>query len=190
MLRTCDPAILKHEVEIVIAGIIQQWGGKVESRWRPGTEALFAGSSGGPPSDGSLPTNNGGSSDSSREPPAATVLVVEDQEQVLRVTERALTRSGFTVLATGSSEEALKLLDAGEKVDVLLSDVVMPKVSGLELARRARELRPSLKIVFMSGYSGGPLIEQVRALRGVTTLEKPFRPSDLVACVRQVLESE
>lgn len=128
--------------------------------------------------------------DPSQEPRSPTVLVVEDQEQVLRVTERALTRSGFKVLATDSSEEALTLLDAGEAVDVLLSDVVMPKVSGLELARRARELRPDLKIVFMSGYSGGPLIDQLRELGGVTTLEKPFRPSDLVARVRQVLEAE
>lgn len=174
----------------MIAGIVQQWSGQVEAPWRLGTEALFAGSPAGPPSEGPRPAGAGDGSDPSQQPRAATVLVVEDQEQVLRVTERALTRSGFTVLATGSSEEALSLLDAGEKVDVLLSDVVMPKVSGLELARRARELRPDLKIVFMSGYSGGPLIDQLRELGGVTTLEKPFRPSDLVARVRQVLDSD
>lgn len=177
------------------AEIIRERSTSVEPPWRPDVQAGLAGSLMGPSGDGAPPSGSpaagdGDASEASRQPSAATVLVVEDQEQVLRVTERALSRSGFTVLATGSSEEALKLLDAGEKVDVLLSDVVMPKVSGLELARRARELRPSLKIVFMSGYSGGPLIEQVRALRGVTTLEKPFRPSDLVACVRQVLESE
>jgi len=136
----------------------------------------------------SVSSQDGDASDSSKPARGATVLVVEDQEQVLRVTERALTRSGFTVLATSSSEEALTLLATRDDVEVLLSDVVMPKIGGLELARRAREQRPDLKIVFMSGYAGGLLIEQLRELGGVTTLEKPFRPSDLVARVRQVLE--
>jgi len=136
----------------------------------------------------SVSSQDGDASDSSKPARGATVLVVEDQEQVLRVTERALTRSGFTVLATSSSEEALTLLATREDVEILLSDVVMPKIGGLELARRARERRPNLKIVFMSGYAGGLLIEQLRELGGVTTLEKPFRPSDLVARVRQVLD--
>jgi len=138
--------------------------------------------------ENSVSSQDGDASDSSKPARGATVLVVEDQEQVLRVTERALTRSGFTVLATSSSEEALTLLATRDDVEVLLSDVVMPKIGGLELARRAREQRPDLKIVFMSGYAGGLLIEQLRELGGVTTLEKPFRPSDLVARVRQVLE--
>lgn len=176
------------------AGIDQGWRAQIECPRGQGSrtlgfEGLFAGSLAGPPSGGPTPSGDREPSDAAPPQRSATVLVVEDQEQVLRVTERALTRSGFTVLATGSSEEALTLLDAGETVDVLLSDVVMPKVSGLELAKRARELRPNLKIVFMSGYSGGPLIEQLRELGGVTTLEKPFRPSDLVARVRQVLDS-
>jgi len=174
----------------VSAGIDQRWSAQVERPRGHGPEGLFAASLAGPPNSGAPASGEANSSDSSPPQRNATVLVVEDQEQVLRVTERALTRSGFTVLATGSSEEALTLLDAGETVDVLLSDVVMPKVSGLELAKRARELRPNLKIVFMSGYSGGPLIDQLRELGGVTTLEKPFRPSDLVARVRQVLDSE
>lgn len=170
--------------------MVQQCNGWGEPPWRLGSDEMFAGSQGGPPSSGAGAEGNGGPPDPAEGQRGATVLVVEDQEQVLRVTERALARSGFTVLATGSPEEALTLLNAGESVDVLLSDVVMPKVSGLELARRARQLRPNLKIVFMSGYSGGPLIEQLRELGGVTTLEKPFRPSDLVARVRQVLDSE
>lgn len=118
---------------------------------------------------------------------AATVLIVEDQEPVLRVAERSLTRAGFQVIATSSPETALELLQQRPDVDVLLSDVVMPKLGGLELAQRVREHRPDLKIVFMSGYAAGPVIEQLLELGGVTTLEKPFRPAELVARVQQVL---
>src|SRR5690606_26443753 len=106
--------------------IIRERSTSVEPPWRPDVQAGLAGPLMGPSGDGAPPSGSpaagdGDASEASRQPYAATVLVVEDQEQVLRVTERALTRSGFTVLATGSSEEALKLLDAGEKVDVLLS---------------------------------------------------------------------
>lgn len=121
---------------------------------------------------------------------SATVLIVEDQEPVLRVAERSLARAGFQVIATSSPEEALELLQQRPDIDVLLSDVVMPKLGGLELAQRVREHRRDLKIVFMSGYAAGPLIDQLLALGGVTTLEKPFRPAQLVARVQQVLAGE
>ena len=162
-------------------GIVQQCIGRVRSPQNPGFEYLFAGSLEGPPSGGATPAPDGDTSNPSQQARAATVLVVEDQEQVLRVTERALTRSGFTVLATGSSEEALALLDAGESVDVLLSDVVMPKVSGLELARRARERRPDLKIVFMSGYSDDDLRRY--DLDSARIVQKPFTAVELLAAV-------
>ena len=118
---------------------------------------------------------------------AAVVLVVEDQASVLRVVERALMRSGFTVIAAESPEHGIQLLsDESRRIDLLLTDVVMPAMSGPELARVAQEHRPGLRVLFMSGYSGDSLDDQA-GLENVGFVEKPFRPAELVAKVRELI---
>jgi CheY-like chemotaxis protein len=125
------------------------------------------------------------------QPPRATILVVEDQAPVLKVVERSLERSGFTVITAATPEDGLAALKAhGKKVDLLLTDVVMPQMSGPELAVRAREFAPDLKLLFMSGYSGETVSEESRGLGKVSVVEKPFRPAELVQKVLEAIGRE
>jgi two-component system, cell cycle sensor histidine kinase and response regulator CckA len=115
----------------------------------------------------------------------ATVLVVEDEPQVRLLAVRVLRRAGYLVLEAANGDEALQLLrdDAvRERVDLLLSDLVMPLMGGRELAALVRRARPTLPVLFMSGYSDA---EQLPA--GTETLQKPFTPSLLAAKVRNAL---
>jgi PAS domain S-box-containing protein len=118
------------------------------------------------------------------EPPvSATILLVEDEEVVRNLTAAALSRSGYNVLEAASGEDALALVNGdGAKLDVLLTDVVMPGMRGPALARRLREERPELRVVFMSGYSD---VEVDLAETGALWLQKPFRTSELREAIAQ-----
>jgi two-component system cell cycle sensor histidine kinase/response regulator CckA len=113
---------------------------------------------------------------------AATVLLVEDEEGPRRLLQRILNEAGYRVVASGQPCEALELVEAGAAIDLLLTDVVMPEMSGPQLASRVRARRPSLPVVFMTGYSDAPL-----ELNGETLLEKPFTPADLALEIRRAL---
>lgn len=116
-----------------------------------------------------------------------TVLVTEDEDAVRVIAVRILTRGGYRVLAASGGEEALAYLaDVAQPVDLLLTDVVMPGLSGPELSDRAAALRPGLPVLYMSGYSHDLMPE--RTLRaGVRLVEKPFTADLLLTRVREVL---
>jgi len=114
--------------------------------------------------------------------PPATVLVVEDRADLRDLIREALTAYGFDALAAATPEEALvTLADAKVKVDVLLTDVVMPRIGGLDLARRAREHRPALRVLFMSGYAPDGIQRELFATERAAFLQKPFSPDELAA---------
>jgi two-component system cell cycle sensor histidine kinase/response regulator CckA len=117
-----------------------------------------------------------------RAPLSGTVLVVEDDRAVRLVVERALKRHGLDVLTASDGGIALDVLDS-ESVDVLVSDVVMPGIDGVELLETIRDRRPTLPVVLMSGYAEPP---QRRALDGAAAifLAKPFTADDLVDAVQ------
>ena len=117
-----------------------------------------------------------------------TVLLVEDDPAVRAVARRALTGAGFRVLEAGLPEEALQLAEGGE-VALLLTDVVMPQMTGPELAQRLLATRPGLRVLFMSGYTGGALAHQGLVDAEATYLQKPFTPAILVSTVRAALDS-
>jgi two-component system, cell cycle sensor histidine kinase and response regulator CckA len=118
---------------------------------------------------------------------SGTVLLVEDQSAVRAVTRKILERTGYTVLAAASGAEALRLFEArGGEVNVLLTDMVMPEMSGRELASRLRERRPSLRIVFMSGYTEDALLRSGGG-EGGFFLQKPFTSADLTGRLREAL---
>jgi two-component system cell cycle sensor histidine kinase/response regulator CckA len=120
----------------------------------------------------------------------ATILVVEDQLPVLEVVRRTLTRVGFEVTACRRPQEALEVLEQrGTRFDLLLSDVVMPEMSGPQLASIVRERTPGTLVLFMSGYSGEHLMRELNALDDVGFLKKPFRPHDLVDKINAILEA-
>jgi CheY-like chemotaxis protein len=119
----------------------------------------------------------------------AKVLVVEDSAEVRRVAVNYLLAFGYRVIEAGSGPEALEQLAADATISLLFTDVIMPGgMSGPELAQRALELRPDLKVLFTSGYAetaieGGPSVGLVGNL-----LSKPYRKEDLARKLREVLE--
>jgi len=115
-----------------------------------------------------------------------TVLLVEDEDMVRAVAERALTRHGYQVLTAEHGEEALEILDQGRKIDLLISDVVMPTMDGPTLVRRARERFPDLPILFMSGYAEEQLRKSID-IRNVGFLPKPFSVQQLAEAARERL---
>jgi two-component system, cell cycle response regulator CpdR len=111
-----------------------------------------------------------------------TILFVEDDEGVRESTAAILASSGFRLLVAQSGEEALQLLDQGH-VDVLFTDVVMPGLNGIELAKRAKRLRPDLKIMFMTAYySRAAEAKEVGKL-----LFKPVRDAEILAGLAELL---
>lgn len=122
------------------------------------------------------------------EPSGETVLIVEDDPSMRRMAERILRRAGYEVLASAGGRDALHKLETTEGIDLLLTDVVMPEMSGTELAGRAGALYPDLRILLMSGYVDRPGVGPVES--GAQLLEKPFRAEDLLEKVRGVLRSK
>jgi PAS domain S-box-containing protein len=116
------------------------------------------------------------------------VLLVEDEPKVLQFALSQLENLGYDVTAVTNGPEALDLLGQGGTYDLLFSDVVLPKgMSGVELARRARELRPDLKILLTSGYSEEAFQHHGRPEQGTILLKKPYRRKELAEVIRKVL---
>jgi signal transduction histidine kinase/ActR/RegA family two-component response regulator len=119
-----------------------------------------------------------------------TILLVEDNEQVGDLAERVLVSADYKVLRADSAERAVALLEVGpHRIDILLTDVVMPGMNGRELADALAERFPTLHVLFMSGYSENAVLHRGVPEAGVVLLEKPFAPHALLARVREVLDS-
>jgi len=119
-----------------------------------------------------------------------TVLVVEDEESVRTVAARILESSGYTVLTASDAEEAAALFERrGEEIALLLTDVIMPGMSGRQLSERLAAQRPSLKVLFMSGYTDNVIMHHGVLDPGTPFIQKPFVPDALARKVREVLDS-
>ena len=129
----------------------------------------------------------------SAEPPAGhgeSVLLVEDEDAVREVVLRILTRAGYRVREVGSPIEALRIFATGaEHFDVLLTDIVMPGMSGTQLASRLREDRPELPVLFMSGYTTGPAPGGHELPSDGSLLHKPFDRPQLLEALARVLRA-
>jgi two-component system, cell cycle sensor histidine kinase and response regulator CckA len=118
-----------------------------------------------------------------------TILVVEDEDAVRTLAAGMLERSGYTVLATHSAGEALRLAgDPETTIDLLLTDLVMPEMSGRELAARIVEQLPEVRVLFMSGYADEAVTRHGALDAGTAYLEKPFSARDLARMVRKTLD--
>jgi PAS domain S-box-containing protein len=116
------------------------------------------------------------------------VLVVEDQPDVMRMAVRSLREAGYTVLEASGGREALEILiDAGERLRLVVTDVVMPVMSGRDFASRIAKIRPGLPVVFMSGYTDEDVIRRGLMERGQRFIQKPFSPDALARQVHQAL---
>jgi nitrogen-specific signal transduction histidine kinase len=118
------------------------------------------------------------------------VLLVEDDPQVLQFVSSQLVSLGYEVTAVSAGPDALELLRDGAPIDLLFTDVVLPKgMSGVELARRAKEIRPSLKVLMTSGYPEEAFQHHGRPEEGTLLLHKPFRRKQLAETLKRVLEN-
>jgi CheY-like chemotaxis protein len=119
---------------------------------------------------------------------AETILLVEDDELASRTTRRLLEMLDYAVQVAGRGDEALALIEAGAQFDLLLTDVLLPGLDGPELFRRAARQRPSLPVVFMSGYAADLLVEKGVSDAGAVFLQKPFSHAELALKIRAALD--
>src|SRR5207302_10222538 len=119
-----------------------------------------------------------------------TILLVEDQVEVRNVTRRLLAARGYQVLVAGSGDEALRLSQQHTgPLHLLLTDVVMPGRSGGEVARLLTAARPSLKVLYLSGYTDESIVHHGVLDPGVAFLQKPFTAEALARKVREVIDA-
>jgi signal transduction histidine kinase len=118
------------------------------------------------------------------------ILLVEDDALVRAYVVTQISRFGYHTLAAGNAAEALALIDAGERIDLLFTDVMLPGgMNGRQLATEAAKRRPGLKVLYTSGYTENALIHHGRLDAGVLLLAKPYLSSDLARMIRTALES-
>jgi two-component system cell cycle sensor histidine kinase/response regulator CckA len=122
---------------------------------------------------------------------AGTILLVEDEDAVRVFSSRALRNKGYVVLEARNGEEALTVIEKdGAKIDLLISDVVMPQMDGPTMMAKVREKRPDLKAIFISGYTEDKFRDQLKAGEVVHFLGKPFTLKQLASKVKDVLAEE
>ena len=120
----------------------------------------------------------------------ALILLAEDDDSMRTFLAKALERAGYQVRAVGDGIDALAALAEEDEVDLLLADVVMPGLDGIELARRAAKDRPGLRVMFITGFAAVALKAREEAPRGARVLSKPFHLRDLVSQVDAMLTAE
>jgi PAS domain S-box-containing protein len=178
-----------------VHGIVQQSGGTISVESRPGEGTSFTITL--PLASGSRTRPITGEMQALRDPrggessrPAGTVLIAEDEEAVRAIAQRLLERAGYRVLTARHGADALRVLEqAGGTVDVLLSDVVMPEMGGVELAARAAGMIPGLPVVLMSGYTDndlGPINEEGMVAGFIS---KPFTSEALLETVKAAVRA-
>jgi len=170
-----------------VYGIVQQANGHITFTSQPGggtTFRIYFPQIDSAESTGDLPDASGAALDGSE-----TVLLVEDDASVCELVRAVLTSHGYTVLSARHPREAEILCEKNrERVDLLLSDVVMPEMSGAELSKRLASRNPRMKVLFMSGYIDDSVIRHGIQGKEVAFLQKPFSPQSLARKVREVLD--
>jgi two-component system cell cycle sensor histidine kinase/response regulator CckA len=118
-----------------------------------------------------------------------TVLVVEDAAALRELTKRLLETHGYTVVVARDAREAMRIFDENASIDVLLTDVVMPGLSGPELTQELTARRPGLKVIYMSGYTDEAIVQHGVLQPGIAFLHKPFTSDVLARKIRDVLDA-
>ncbi|MFN8177415.1 MAG: ATP-binding protein [bacterium] len=173
-----------------VYGVVKECNGGIEVTSRPGEGATFtirlpraelAARAPDPQagSPGSLPTSGG------------RILLVEDEADVRAMAMEALELEGYSVTAAASGEEALTIwARCGDSFEILLTDVMMPGISGGELARQVLQKRPNTRVLYMSGYNDDAIVRQGLSVSEADFLQKPFTLEALARKVREALEAE
>ena len=120
-------------------------------------------------------------------PGGERILVVEDAEAIRKMLCAMLIQSGYDCLEACDGIEALRLLEDASRIHLVITDVVMPNMTGAELARHLAQTNPEMRIIFMSGYTEDPIVRLIEQVPGLF-LPKPFTAAVLMERVRQVLD--
>jgi CheY-like chemotaxis protein len=171
-----------------VYGIISQSGGDVRVRSTSGegtTFSIFLPTTDGTPEEPHL--------DASQAPPprgSETIMVVEDEALVRKLACTILRDNGYRVIEAAGSGEAILICEQGKvHIDLVLTDVVMPQMSGSQLAERLRRLCPRMKVLYMSGYTDDSVVRHGVLESDTAFIGKPFKPDVLLRKVREVLDS-
>jgi CheY-like chemotaxis protein len=172
-----------------VYGIVQQAGGtiRVESKFGAGTTFIIYLPCADAAADISFVDD---ASEGKPRTTGETILLVEDEVDLRRLTKDILVLEGYHVLEPATPEEALGFAQAQElQIDLLLTDLVMPRMNGRDLAEAVMALRPGIKVVYMSGYAPDHLIPQMGLISELNFLEKPFTHAKLLAKLRATLDA-
>jgi PAS domain S-box-containing protein len=122
-------------------------------------------------------------------PAGGCVLLVEDEEVVKELLERVLSEEGYRVLCAPDAKLAEKVfLEHREEISLLLTDVILPEQTGVQLHRSLARRKPALRVLYMSGYNQSAIADRLQLEKEIAYIQKPFVPAELIAKVRQVLE--
>ena len=118
-----------------------------------------------------------------------TILVVEDEETVRKLAVRVLKRQGYKILEASEGGRALLLCEEfKDRIHLILTDVVMPGMSGRKLVDRLKEIHPEMKVLYMSGYTDNAILQHGILEEGINFIQKPFSMDGLARKVREVLD--
>jgi DNA-binding response OmpR family regulator len=121
-------------------------------------------------------------------PANAIILLVEDEDQVRDLTRTMLERRGYRILEAATPEDALRIASQpGQKIDLLLTDIVMPLKYGTDLATEVRSILPEVRVLYMSGYTDDSVVKQGLLAPDTAFIQKPFSARDLERKVREAL---
>jgi hypothetical protein len=168
-----------------IYGIVSQSGGRVSLYSEPGVGTTCTIMM---PATEQVAVARAASDEEERGGTGEVILVVEDEDGIREVARRILTRRGYEVLAAANGPEAIEIARSHEgPLDLLMTDVIMPRMLGKEVAQRVAEIRPTVRVMFMSGYAQPILDANANVPGDLILLEKPFTEQALLAKVREAL---
>jgi CheY-like chemotaxis protein len=172
-----------------VYGIVRQAGGSIAVQSEPGRGATFTIHL--PAIADSAPTASPETSTGKAPRGTETLLLVEDQPELRRFVALQLREHGYLVLEAGDGGEALLAASRHDgPLDLLLTDVVMPRMNGKELAERLKDVRPAVRVLYMSGYTGDVITRKGLLEAGEMFIAKPFTPHSLAVKVREALEAD